>query len=72
MLILREKEAMVNNQDDKMLREVESIKKLLLLLLVKLGADSDEIAMALGVDSSGVRKMISMRKVEKLRLGESD
>src|SRR5439155_10593727 len=35
---LREKEAMVNNQDDKMLREVESIKKLLLLLLVKLGA----------------------------------
>jgi hypothetical protein len=62
---------MVNNQDDKLLREVESIKQLLLLLLVKLGADSDEIAMALGVESSGVRKMISMRKVEKLRLGES-
>jgi len=71
--MLREKkEAVVNNQDDKIVRELDSIKKLLLLLLVKLGADSDEIAMALGVDSSGVRKMISMRKVEKLRLGESD
>jgi hypothetical protein len=61
---------MVSNRDDKNTRELESIKKLLLLLLVKLGSDSDEIAMALGIDSSGVRKLISMRKVQKLPLGQ--
>ena len=53
-------------QNEKLLREVESIKKLLILLLAKLGSDSDEIAMALGTDSSGVRKIISMRKVQKI------
>jgi len=61
---------MADNQVDKSVRELESIKKLLLLLLAKLGSGSDEIAMALGIESSGVRKMISMRKVEKLQVGQ--
>jgi hypothetical protein len=39
---------------------------LIILLLAKLGSDSAEIAMALKIDSSGVRKMIQMRKVKKL------
>jgi len=54
------------DQAEKVAKDVEALKRLFVLLLVKLGSDSDEIAMALGVDSSVVRKMISMRKVEKI------
>jgi len=47
-------------------KEVESVKRLLVLLLAKLGSDSKEIAMALDVDDSSVRKMIQMKKVVKI------
>jgi len=47
-------------------KEMEAVKKLLVLLLAKLGSDSKEIAMALGVDDSGVRKIIQMKKVTKI------
>lgn len=50
------------------LKELESIKRLLIALLLKLGASSQEIAAALGVDSSVVRKMFSMKAVEKLEI----
>ena len=46
--------------------QIEDVKRLFVLLLAKLGSNSDEIAMALNIDSSGVRKMIQMRKVKKL------
>jgi hypothetical protein len=62
----------VNDKNGKLLRELEYIKKLLVLLLAKLGSGSDEIAMALGIDSSGIRKMMPMRKVKKLELPEAD
>jgi len=45
---------------------MEDIKRLLILLLLKLGSTSEEIALALKVESSGVRKMISARKVKKI------
>jgi hypothetical protein len=51
---------------------MEAIKRLMILLLAKLHAPSEEIAMALGVDSSGVRKIISMRSVAKLPLPNPD
>ena len=49
----------------EILDEVAATKRLMILLLAKLGARSDEIAMALGGDSSGVRKMMSFRKVTR-------
>jgi hypothetical protein len=55
--------------DEKLVKELDSIKRLLILLLVKLGSDSDEISMALNVDSSAIRKMISMRQVSTARIG---
>ena len=56
----------MEDQAGKIARELESVKRLLVLLLAKLGSDSDEIAMALDVDGSVIRKMISMRKVERV------
>lgn len=50
----------------------EDIKRLLVLLLIKLGSTSDEIALALDVDSSVVRKMVPARKIRKLVKGEQE
>lgn len=47
-------------------KELESIKRLLILLLLKLGASSEEIGSALGVDSSVVRKMLPIRSIKKI------
>lgn len=47
---------------------LEDIKRLLILLLMKLGSDSGEIGMALNVDSSLIRRMISTKEVKKLNL----
>lgn len=51
---------------DNTLAELESIKKLLLLLLIKLGTTSEEIGAALGMHPGSVRKLISGRKIKKL------
>jgi hypothetical protein len=48
--------------------EAESIKRLLILLLLKLGATSQEIGDALGVDSSVIRRMMSVRNIKKVEL----
>jgi hypothetical protein len=46
--------------------EIESVKRLLILLLLKLGATSQEIGMALGIDSSAIRKLFPIRNVKKI------
>jgi len=46
--------------------QLDEIKRLLVLLLLKLGSTSEEIALALGVDSSAVRKMIPARQIKKI------
>jgi hypothetical protein len=46
--------------------QLEDIKRLLILLLLKLGSTSDEVALALDVDSSAVRKMMPVRQVKKI------
>jgi len=53
---------------DQAPKEIEEIKRLLVLLLLKLGATSDEIGTALGVDSSVVRRMIPARQIKKIQL----
>ena len=52
---------------EKELRELENIKRLLILLLIELGTPSEEIGLALGVDASGVRKMFPMRKIKTIK-----
>lgn len=50
-------------------RQLEDIKKLLILLLLKLGSPSEEIGAALQVDSSVVRRMVPGRKVKRIVKG---
>jgi hypothetical protein len=45
---------------------LDDIKRLLVLLLLKLGSTSEEIGLALNVDSSVVRRMLPGRKVRKI------
>jgi len=47
------------------LQELESIKKLLILISIKSGANSEELGRAVGIDSSTIRKMFPMRKTKK-------
>ena len=53
--------------ESKELEELESIRKLLIGLLVKLGATSEEIGDILGMDSSTVRKMLPIQKIKKFQ-----
>jgi hypothetical protein len=53
---------------DKDARDLESIKRLLILLLVKLGSSSAEIGGALGIDESVVRRLVPARKVKKFAI----
>jgi hypothetical protein len=53
------------------LRELENIKRLLIVLLLKLGASSQEVGLALDVDSSVVRRMFAIKAIEKIKLPEA-
>lgn len=53
----------MSKQEQQTLKELQFIKKLLVLLLIKSGATSEEIGSALGVDSSTIRHMLSSKKV---------
>jgi len=53
----------MNSEDQN---ELKDIKRLLIVLLLKLGASSQEIGAALDVDSSAIRKMFSMKSIKKL------
>jgi transcription initiation factor IIE alpha subunit len=47
-------------------KHLEDIKRLLVLLLIKLDSTSEEIATALQVDSSAVRRMIPFRQIKRI------
>lgn len=47
--------------------DLEHIKRLLILLLVKLGATSEEIGLAIRTDSSTVRKLLPMKKIKPIQ-----
>lgn len=51
--------------DKQILKEAQAIKKLLILLLVRSGSNSEEIGKVLGVDSSRVRQMVPMTIAKK-------
>lgn len=48
--------------DEKALKTLEDIKKLLVLALIRQGVQSKDVAMALGVDPAIVSRMVKTRK----------
>lgn len=52
-------------------RDLQDVKRLLILLLLKLGSTSEEIGAALGVDGSAVRRLIPSRKIKKFAFPSS-
>ena len=50
----------------KVLEELETVRALLMLLLLKLGTTPDEIGTALNVTARRVRQMIPSRQIKKL------
>ena len=62
----------MGENDTKILKELDAVKRLMILLLIKLGSDSNELGMALGVSDATIRQMISMRKVKKLDFAIGD
>jgi len=51
--------------DKQTLNELQAIKRLLVLALIKYGATSEEIGRALGVDSSVVRHMFPIKETKR-------
>jgi len=45
--------------------ELEAVKRLLILMLIKMGTPQAEIALALGVDQSSVSRLVPTRKAKK-------
>jgi transcriptional regulator len=50
---------------DPALKELDAIKRLLILMLIKAGASQGEIAMALHTDQANVSRMFPARKVKR-------
>ena len=50
--------------NDPVVRELDAIKRLLALLLVKAGTEQKELATALGIDQSSVSRMLPARKTK--------
>jgi DNA-directed RNA polymerase specialized sigma subunit len=48
-------------------KELDSIKRLIVLLLLKTGATQKEIGSALGIDQGTVSRMFQVEKVQKFR-----
>jgi len=51
----------------KGISETEGVKRLLILLLLKMGTPSKEIGMALDIHSSIIRRMFPGRTIKKLK-----
>lgn len=61
-----------DNLSSKLVEEMVLVRKLLVLLLVKLGSDSKEIATALGVGESTIRTWLPMRAIGKLHFPQGE
>jgi hypothetical protein len=55
---------------DPVVRELDAIKRLLTLLLIKSGTKQEEISVALQVDTSTVSRMCPKRKVDVFKYAE--
>lgn len=52
---------------DRAVQEIEAVKKLLVLLLMKLGTSPDEIGLALNVSGRRVRQLVPSGEIAKLK-----
>jgi hypothetical protein len=57
---------------DRAAQEIEGVKQLLVLLLMKLGASPDEIGLALNVSGRRVRQIVPSKKVERFAFVKSE
>ena len=55
------------NPDSPVIRELDAIKRLLALFLMKAGSSQEEISIALQVDQSVVSRMLPARKVKSFK-----
>ena len=55
----------MKNKNDDVLKELEHIKKLLILQLVRDGATSEEIGLVLGITGARVRQVFPMKKLKE-------
>ena len=53
---------------DKQLKEIENVRKLLMLLLLKIGASQDEIAKALNVTQARVSQMLPSEDIKPAQI----
>lgn len=53
---------------DRTTEEVEAVKRLLILLLVKLGASTDEIGLALQISGRRVRQLVPTEGIRRIAL----
>ena len=55
------------NDNERLIRELDAIKRLLVLALIKAGAQQKEIAIALNTGQNRVSEMFSSRKVKPFK-----
>jgi hypothetical protein len=53
--------------NEKELKELVAIKRLLLLFLIKTGASQDELTLALQKDQADISRMMPVRKIKKYK-----
>jgi len=53
------------SRGDSEMKELETIKRLLVLMLIKAGASQDELAMALQTDRSVISRMLPAKKIKR-------
>lgn len=64
--------ARTNKQvQDPVVRQLDGIKRLLVLLLIKSGASQKEIALALDMDQADISRMFPSRKIKKFGAPET-
>ena len=57
----------INRRQDPTLKELEGIKRLLVLLLLKAGVSQGEVARALQVDQGNLSRMFPTRKFKRFK-----
>lgn len=59
-----------NQKRDPTLKELEDIKRLLILLLLKAGTSQGEVARALQMDQGNFSRMFPARKLKSVKAGK--
>jgi hypothetical protein len=55
-----------SGQESAAVKELQNVRSLLILILLKLGASADEIGIALGVTGQRIRQLVPSGKIKRL------